>query len=257
MSKKSTKKTEVVVAEPEIHNNINMNLTHADVIDVAIQTQLEILEPQLDTLQKAFRDCTKQLEDLQAQVMAKAIERAGSSTVGKTFLNLIKMISKGLDMPEPEYQVTNKYFMGNQEKLTSREVDAIDSCTHIEEYKSPLAQFKRYSRRQKMEWNIADVISFNLNARFGEISLGTHNQQCKVQLTETELKNWKKMVQAILDTQADICQKLYDTQKEILELKYDEKKVKARVVKMSLSKTEQGRNILNLLQSATSVKLLE
>ena len=49
---------------------------------------------------------------------------------------------------------------------------------------------------------------------------------------------------------------LYDTQAEYLEYKYNDKKIKAKVVKESLSRTEEGRGILSLLQSATNVKLL-
>lgn len=256
MTSKSKKVKAITVKEPEVNNTINMNLTHADVIDVAIQTQLEILEPQLENLEKCFKDCKKQLEDLQTQVMTKALERAGSAPVGKMFLSIVKTIAKELNITLPEYQISSKYFNGDQETLSSKEVD-IDECNSPEEYKMPLAQFKRYAKKGKMNWTLSDRISFTLSVYIQGIEVTTRHQECKIQLTETEMKNWKKMVQSILDVQADLCQQCFDTHKQILELKYDEKKVKARVVKMSLSKTEQGRNILTLLESATNTKLLQ
>lgn len=252
--KKESKKVEVVVAEPSVQNGINMNLTHADVIEVAVQTQLELLEPQLEQLLQREVDLKKQLKTLEDTFINKALEKAGTSPIGKEFLNAITVLEKGSGIPV-KWEIQNQSCVGKSETLSSSEYDSYDH-QDPEEYRSPLTYFKRNSRKKCFNWNLSTVISFDLRANIGELTLKTDHRAAEVNIPSTEYQKWKKETQALLNEKAKVSQEKYNMWKQILELKYDEKKVKARVVKMSLSKTEQGRNILNLLESATNVKLL-
>lgn len=254
MSKKESKKAELVVAEPAVQNGINMNLTHADVIEVAVQTQLEILEPQLEQLIQKEADLNKSLKTVEDTFINKALEKATSSPVGKEFLNAIGALEKGLGKTV-EWAIQNQCCVGKSETLESPEYDEYGHGDP-EEYRSPLTYFKRNTRKRTRQWNLSTVISFDLRANVGSITLKTDHREAEVNIPAVEYQKWKKETQAILNEISKVSQEKYNLWKQILELKYDEKKVKARVVKMSLSKTEQGRNILNLLESATNVKLL-
>ena len=254
MSKKESKKAELVIAEPAVQNGINMNLTHSDVIDVAVQTQLEILEPQLERLIEQEHDIKNQLKATEDVVINKVLEKAEISSIGKEFLDTIKTLEKSTGK-EIKWDIVNQSYNGKYETLSSPEYDAYD-YQDPEEYRSPLSYFKRNSKKKCYNWNLSNSILFDLRATIGSLTLKTDHRKAQINIPNADYQKWKKDTQAILDQKAKVSQEKYNIWKQILELKYDEKKVKARVVKMSLSKTAQGRNILNLLESATNVKLL-
>lgn len=252
MTKKQTPVT-VVVAEPEVNNSINMNLTHSDIIEVAIQTQLELLEPQLEAVHKEYTDLKSSLGKIQEDfLIKKAADKTGHPELAD-FMKVVKAVEKATNK-KIEVSFSNTYFRDECQQLTSATYFV---CEYdVEEYKSPLAMFRKNSREKREAWNISQNIQFNVYARSEDFYLEPKGKYFIVALSKEEHTKFKKQIQDVLDKLAPVGQRLYDLKKEILELKYDEKKVKARVVKMSLSKTEQGRNILNLLESATNVKLL-
>ena len=82
------------------------------------------------------------------------------------------------------------------------------------------------------------------------------NTYIKLAIDAETAKQCEKDITATLKEIKRVNDLIYDLTGQILDLKYNDRKVKARVVKASLSKTEEGRNILALLESATNVKLL-
>lgn len=250
MSKKANKTTAIVVAEPQVQNNINMNLTHNDLIDLAIQSQLEILEPREEELQDLIVKNRKDIQDVHDNVSRQACERSNCPEA-RNFNQILKMIS-GKESVIPK--VVNRNPDGKRESICSGEYPVVDA--NCENQKAPLVYFKRYSSKKKDLEHIAESIIFQLEAKVNGVYIQTNNY-CRVTLTTKEYASYKAQIEKLLDEKVKLYTEYYEVRKQILELKYNDKKVKARVVKKSLSNTKQGRNILNLLESSTKIKLLE
>lgn len=254
-SKTSSKNTSIIVKEPEVSGNINMNLSHNDVIDVAIQTQLELLEPQEESLRKELKELDSELESMQEKIILKLIEKSKDSSMIKKFKTTVQSLTKDLfeDIVKIDSARADRY----GEAVHSPEFMKFNHSGYDpEDYKAPLQFFKRRSHPERIKRNLPDVITFDMSVIIDGIKLKPVDS-FKFALSEKEKSDYKTKLQKVMDKKADMENKHWNITKEILELKYDEKKIKARVVKQSLSKTTQGKSILSLLESATNIKLLE
>lgn len=254
MSKK--KHTAVVIANPEVQNNINMNLTHSDIIDVAIQTQLEVLEPLEEDLKKQLTSMQNQEEDLKFN-MFNDNAKLGNNLQRGQFEHLVKILSK---RENTKYEINlDIYSFNNKETINSSEIlmfnyGNFNKGSEEETYKNPHIYFKSNSKANTFNYIIASKASFTLKYSENDIDIKTY---ITIELSRKEYDKLKKEVTIFLNKKAEIYKKWWDIRLQILELRYNEKKIKAKVVKASLSKTEQGKNILNLLEGATNIKLLE
>lgn len=250
MSKKA-KPAVIAVAEPEVQNNINMNLTHNDIIDVAIQTQLELLEPRAEELVKMIASVDEQIKETHNQIITRATERANFCKEATAFNKALVLIS-GNTVVTPE--IIDKYSIGDSEQICSAKFPVYHRGDP-EEYKNPIRQFKTYTDLVEARETISRGIRFRLKALVNGLKLTMENE-CRIDFTEKEYITYKEKITKLLDQTAKLNTEWYETRKQILELKYDEKKIKARVVKMSLTHTKQGKQILSLLEKSTKIKLL-
>lgn len=249
MSKKETNK--VTVEEPSVRNDISMNLTHNDVIDVAIQSQLDILEPQLNELTNQMRNVEKELERLEDDMLNKYVKISHPKV--KEFEKVVNAINKTTGY-KLEIAFVNKTYGRSGEELKSK---AHFYCTHdVENYKNPIAMYKKHTRTEHMYWRFCTNISFQFRASNNNIAVESNTEPVIVNFSNKDCDKLKTNIEKNINLYAELANAKYELYKQILELKYNEKKVKARVVKASLSKTEQGRNILGLLEEATRIKLL-
>ena len=253
MSKKKT----VVVKNPEVSNNINMNLTHNDVIDVAIQSQLDILEPQLDDLKLQAEALLKKLEELDKIVIEKATKNLAKEDSAKFFFESLKALEK---VHNKHIEWTTTDLSVSRDSTYKRISSGMYNICHydisrIEDYKNPVAAFKSNNRGQETTWCVGRTLSFQMHADVNGLRLRT-DTYIKLAIDAETAKQWEKDITATLKEIKRVNDLIYDLTGQILDLKYNDRKVKARVVKASLSKTEEGRNILALLESATNVKLL-
>ena len=249
MAKKS-KSAVAIVAEPQVNNTINMNLSHADVIEVAVQARLEQLEPEVERLEVLARTILEDGTKKEAEIVTLAVGKYNSRGL-KEFQ---EMCDK-LDLTMRPFVADRYCWIGKSEQIMSPEYMARTSHSNDpEESRNPLHYFKRNSSLQHKRFDIYEGVKYQLRGEREFITLTA--PELSVTISEKDRNILKKYVVENLALFANTMNELYKCQKEMFELKYDDKKVKARVVRASLSKTEQGKNILSLLEGATNIKLL-
>lgn len=249
----SKKKQLTVVQEPTVSNNINMNLNHHDILEVAIQSQLEILEPKLEVVNAAIKETDEKLKNLEKVYIDQALKNIESLPSYVKFLSLVKKVN---GKTPRIYSTSISYNKGGKESLVSPEFISYTGHREVEEAQRPLSYFKQNSTKQWKYANTGDVIYFNVDSEIdGSIRL-TCSEPMSIKLSSKEEKSFQKDSQVLLNQYAALKNEQYTLQRQILELKYDDKKVKARFVKESLKKSEQGKEILYMLEKVSGAKLL-
>lgn len=255
MSKIKGKK-EIVASEPEVSANINMNLTHNDIIDVAIYSQLEILEPREEALKKEIQEVKNEINHLAEEFTLKKIEKSrASSSDTKTFYKSLDLLSKAYGK-KADVIITDSCREYLTDEMITGPVFTCCNYAEVENYKQPVIMYRKGLVKKRDEKRILTGVKFKIKAKIGDIKIGTLDY-CHVLFSNKEREDYRKKMQSLLDRYADLMNEYHKVYLEILELRYDDKKMKARIVKMSLSQSEKGQQILNLLEQASMTKVLE
>ena len=238
------------LAKTEITSNINMNLNQNDVIEVAIQEYLSVLEPKLIAADEAYKAALDTWQEKNSEFTQEICKGVGGGKVVTDFLELCKRYKM-----EANFGVQANKSAKRSPIVTYPKGD----MGYAESYKEPLSQFRRNTRNQDMWLNSPDtIVSLTGNsandADGPELRFQLSNLSLKISKTKAE--NFIQKITPFYKAIGEAGKALYDLQVEYLEYKHNDKKIKAKVVKESLSRSKEGRAILGLLQDATKVKLL-
>lgn len=235
---------------PNVQSTINMNLNQNDIIEVAIQTQIELLEPQIEELEEQVRQAQNELGTIKSQFIMDAIGESQSSPAAKKFLALAKKID-----PKAEIQIINGYVRETLDTIETREFQSFEGYNDPEEQKAPVTYFKRNLKKRTLKENIGKQLEFSMKCILDGAVL-TSNEKSYITTSDKLYKAHKKAITAQLNKIVETAEKYNAVRRTYLELKYDDKRVKARFVKTAMSKSDEGRAILGLLEEATKFKLL-
>lgn len=251
---KKKKNNRVILAEPEVSSGIKMDISHNDLVDVAIQTNLENLEAEEKDLRESLERLDESYNTFTKSFLDKAIEE------GKIIF--MKMLKK-LDITREDLMVyENPRFRGEKLKYIEfpfyKEIDML----HMERYYSrkkniTLKDFDEESKRcRNKSCPIGYGEELSVSFKVDQKTFWITSQPILLKISKKEQDLFVKTSTEYAEAFSGKKQRIWEIQREKLDYQVNEKKIKARVIKMSLSKTEEGKNILNLLQSATNVKLL-
>ena len=254
MAKKATSKpVPAVVQHAEVSNNINLNLNQNDLIDLAIQEHLEVLEGKLKVVKEEISEKIKINQKLKADA-AKGIAQKllkKDSEYAKT-IDLFKTLGvsmNGHDENSKGYRYT-PYELYNRNS-TEGFIGAY-SYYGQEEY-STLSQATRDVRKGSWYKNEFSHVQVKLNYSNNGLTI---NYSTSVTVESKDTKELCKVLDPLENRLFELYKLKFDLQKEFFEYTFGEKRVKAKIVKASLKKTAEGQAILGMLQGVTGVKLI-
>ena len=260
---------EVALANPQVSNSINLNMNQNDVIDIAIQEQLGILEVQIKQAEDLEKQKTEEFHAAIATLQDGFVKKYTAKNKGfQHFERLIK--SEGLkivrkvnvDKEELDYDDQGDLIM-------PKGMAAVHDYKpkHLAEYKwfnfhdqyndrkDPVKAAKRGVRPQVLELRVPTMLKLALEAK-GDDGLDIYWESAEIATTDEFRENMIKIMTLLAKELADIKTQVYELNLKYLEYENGDKKIKAQVLKKSLSKSEEGRGILRMLQDATNIKML-
>lgn len=244
-----SKSTEVALANPNVNNTINMSLNQNDMIDVVIEHQLELITAELEEVTKEIDINHKAIKALEDATRAELIKRFTKTTPELTNFNKIAKQYKlnVSDRSSVQFDIYSK------ECLVIAECDDLD-LDRLEGYKDPY----NYARRNpvKITLKVAPFthVYVDYRAELNGLTVGfTSEKEC---LTLADQKEYIQKMTVLLKAKEKLQNHEGALIMSYLEYKYGEKRIKAKIVKASLKKSEEGRGILAMLEGATNIKLL-
>jgi len=242
------KNTEVALANPNVSSSINMSLNQNDMIDLVIEHQLEILSAKLEVLQTDLDANNEAIINAYDFDKNQIILRVGVKNEDLVIFNKIVKTHK-LKVEDTSGINVDNYNEKNV-KIGSYNCLSIDN---VEGYKDPYSYAKRHSSLTELKF--APIA--NLYVRY-KASIGNLKVDYSDSITPTfeEQEEHKKVMMPLLKKKLALKKEYAIVAMSYLEYKYGEKRIKSKIVKASLSKSNEGRGILKMLEGATNIKLL-
>jgi phosphoribosylformylglycinamidine (FGAM) synthase PurS component len=242
---------ETALESVNVNNNITLNLNQNDLIELAIQEKLGLLEPAIQTLETSIQEVgTKHVETVREIITKFIMKKVKSSDIYKDLDLIAKLFNTFVKVDISWSNVYNDTSIKNNIVGKYNEI----SLSTVEEYKDPFAYAKRnaYNREYRvLELDTITVTlslqhntSLNLNQKIVFNDVNTPKEYLN------ECINYGKNVVKMYDD-------LYNLKMSYLEYKYGEKRIKSKLVKASLSKSSEGKAILDMLSQATNVKFIQ
>jgi len=255
MTKKNQNVTVVdqstALANPEVKSVINLNMNQNDVVDIAIQERLSTLEEQVKISEKKLKEKAEERDVLIATLLEEYGKKALNKEKGyKSFHKIVK--DEGLEIHKNH----------NNKEVYIEHYDTIE-CKPYKEYnfddryndvKKPVTHAKRYMQMTTPSIQVPHTLRVDLHANGFGFNIQWSSRDVKV--NDGFKKKYQEKVSKVTNELADLQTENYDLKLEALEYEHGEKKIKALVLKKSLSKSKEGQAILAMLQDATQIKLL-
>lgn len=243
--------TEVAMAHPEVRSNINLNLNHEDMIQLVIQDQIEKFEKDSIDVENALRSIRTRIEYFVSEYKAKCIKTHFKADAEyKKMVQLCGIL--GGDITE-KISLDSGYNDDKKQVKLGKYFDL--DLNSLENYKDPYGYAKRNVKEQEMLLTIPRRLTGNISVKTGNIVVVLTVDSERF-LTKTDKEAYIKGIEPLLREQMNVFNLRYEINMKYLEFKYGEKRIKAKIVRASLQKSDEGRGILSMLEKATNIKML-
>lgn len=257
MSKKATVKsqTPALVQHAEVSNNINLNLNQNDLIDLAIQENLEVLEGKLKAVKEELetkKKLTEQLKRDAAKGIAQKVLKKDPAYTKLTELFVVLGIKsegeESMDNNPHGHHLPYQLYGNNTQENYLGEF----SYYHYDDYTNLAAATKGIA---KGVWYKNSFTRVTVDLRYNKDGLNVNFHKTLL-LDPKDTKDLCKVLEPLENRIYELHKLKFELQKEFFEYTFGEKRIKAKIVKASLKKTAEGQAILGMLQGATGVKLI-
>jgi hypothetical protein len=246
--KMKNKNTSVALSNPTVSNNINMTLNQNDMIDLVIEHQIEILSTKLEELDNQLKLQEERIDTFSNFITKEIITRASVKNDELAIFNKIVKANK-LTIKDHSGLNINRYGE-NTIKIGSFNPICIDNVEH---YKDPYNYAKRHTSVSELVYGSICDISIKYTTSMGGLKM---EYSTVILPTHEEEKEYQSAMILLLKKKLALKKEYAEVAMSYLEYKYGEKRIKSKIVKASLSKSDEGRGILKMLEGATNIKLL-
>jgi hypothetical protein len=263
MTTKKSKVTKVaVLSSAEVKNNINLNLNQDDLIQIMLFEKIENCEASLVILQEQYNAKRDEISVFEKKFHTDtALLLVSSSESSKGFDKFLKALRVlGLNKEDlkidgsvnsiygAEQVVIGNVFKINIDSLEDRYDGALNGSNYM----------RRVSAKRQEE-----IISYCKKDRISAIFSGKTLEGIDITYTLHNVdlpvgiqKMYAKFMAVLKKEMFDIMELLYNTQVELLNYKYGEKRIKAKLIRTSLQQSVEGKQILEMMNGITSLKML-
>jgi hypothetical protein len=241
---------EVALSTPKITNTVELHLNQNDLIDIAIQEKLAILSAQIKESDDAIKENMESQKELQQKLINDGVMKLKKADKGYSkFLESIKLL--GMKWNDEE---TTHHRMQRYNGIDIGEYTTFDQ-NHVEDSKDPIRTLSRNKRVQRVVLQIPSQIYLD-----GSIS-DDHGFSLRYTGKYVDMpKSWQasflKKVKPLIEEEIKLKKIHYDLLVEYLQHQYGEKRIKAQIMRKSLTKSAEGRGILKMLEDATKIKVI-
>jgi hypothetical protein len=247
---KKQSKNEVALSTANVSNNINLNLNQNDLIEMAIQEKLSLLEDHIATLETKIKE-EWVLQDLIRKNLLHTIKTTILKKDKKyqSFLSKVKLLK--MDIKESDLYVQS----GNKYECTY-EYKTFESG-RAEQYKNPFSYIDYARRTNTGYYDSISSIKISCMAVDEKSNLKLDYQVPTITLSKAVCDNYFTKLKSNTDIIVKLQNELANLKEEHFSYLYSEKKIKSQIIKKSLSKSPEGKAILQMLAEASNIKFLK
>lgn len=246
--KMKDKNTQMALSNPTVSNNINMTLNQNDMIELVIEHQVEILSAKLEELDNQLKLQEERINTFSDFITKEIITRASVKNDELAVFNKIVKANKLVVKNHSGLHLNN--YGEKAIKIGSFNPICIDNVEH---YKDPYNYAKRHVSVSEIVYGSISEIYVKYNTSMGGLKM---EYFITVFPTHEEEKEYQSVMIPLLKKKLALKEEYAEVAMSYLEYKYGEKRIKSKIVKASLSKSDEGRGILKMLEGATNIKLL-
>jgi hypothetical protein len=226
---------DLTLPNPIVDSKFNLSVSTSDLIALAIESQIETIENDLDAVKHAIKTL-----DLEQKCIVNNIKENVSAYI-KT-QPVYKNFIKGYKPTQITETLVSEYVHGEKRFPYMHLRDNID------EFKYPLSKIVDCSYENKR----CDIIAITLVLKFNIVL-----ENAVLSYTHTELiqnRDYAINFKEFNRLQADLAtaqQTLYDVKVQLLKIKHGNARIKSQMIRAILQKTSKGKQLLNLIAKTT------
>lgn len=242
---------EVALSTPKITNTVDLHLNQNDLIDIAIQEKLAVLQVQLKETEDDIMKNAQEQVDLRTKLNDQMAEKIKKSDKGYAkFLALVKEF----DIKDATEYKSDNYRYHNSVNHDIGLYPAVDMQS-VEDSKDPIRALPRNKRENMLRLQVPTQIYLDAQATDKTGFSLSYNGKF-VEISKTEQNSYLKKVKSLMETERQLRTNLFNLQVEYIKNQYGEKRIKAQIMRKSLSKSAEGRGILKMLEDATKIRVI-
>ena len=250
MKKQKVETPVVIMEDTSVKSTINMNVTQDDLVQVIVDEKLEKLENEINILSEKYDRFNRDTGDLK-EYLPETFKKIKTMALYKLMEEHAKM--HGVEMIigiQPAENVLS-------EKSYTYKCSLTNQFGHAQDNKNPIRYFKDYGGTTNT------FRSFTIKTVSVCITVNTRNdtsyaQACfNVEVSAAEAKKYRQASEKAAEEYVQTSELLYEKMVEYLNVKYNERKFKTKLIKASLGKSAEGKQVLDMIQAVGNMKMLQ
>ena len=250
--KNQTESSEVTtLSVAQVNNNINLSLNQNDLIELAIEEHLERLEGQISDSEKEVISLNQEYNNLKnnykenlvntylkKSTSYKKIMDVATSLIPKAHLEVIKTIQYA--------SISGK---GNKKLGESATLATDREIRSFSQFKSCIYYRTEYHSE-------ATGVSLTIEFCHSDHTINRGIMFEDIIGTASEISYLNNQLDIITKKTISAKKHLLSLQEQYYTYKFGDKRIKAKIIRESLNKSKEGRDILSMLERASNIKLL-
>ena len=256
-NKKQPEDAVVILEEATVRNNINLNIDQDDLVQVIVQEKLDGLEAAMLEAKKKYHNHLEGKTELEKNFMQYF------PTVQKAIATepVYKALSQVLQREKIEHNIIWKRDTAyDREELFIKHSMSSDLLETAEERKQPVSYFKSVAAKNASTlclYKTTSVTATLVSTKINDTVKGVLSYTYSVDLRGTKAKEFDQKYIDWGKRAVQLQEEWYQATLAYLEVKYGEKKIKTQLIKASLKKSAEGKQLLEMLSNVGNMKMLQ
>lgn len=250
MKKQKVETPVVIMEDTSVKSTINMNITQDDLVQVIVDEKLEKLENEINILSEKYNHFNLNKYNLKED-LPETFKKIKTLALYKLMEEHAK--THGVEMVIGIQPAENVIL----EKSYTYKCSLTNQFGYAQDNKNPIKYFKDYGGttntfRSCIIKTVCVCITVNTksDANFAQVYF------C-VEVSATEAKKYCQASEKAAEEYVQTSELLYEKMVEYLNVKYNERKFKTKLIKASLSKSPEGKQVLDMIQAVGNMKMLQ
>jgi hypothetical protein len=250
MKKQKVETPVVIMEDTSVKSTINMNVTQDDLVQVIVDEKLEKLENEINILSEKYDHFNPRSGDLKED-LPETFKKIKATAFYKLLEEHAKKhgVEMRISIQPAEIGTLNKYYSYRSSLLTNfdKAQDSKNPIKYFKEYGGGWRTFETFIIKTV---NVCITVNANTDVNFAQ-------SYFNVEVNAAEAKKYGQTFEKAAEEHAQTSELLFEKMTEYLNVKYNERKFKTKLIKASLGKSPEGKQVLDMIQAVGNMKMLQ
>lgn len=250
MKKQKVETPVVIMEDTSVKSTINMNITQDDLVQIIVDEKLEKLEKEIAVLSEKSNQFDLHMNDLK-KYLPETFKKIQTTPLYKLMEEYAK--KHGAEM----HLVMQSAEIINSEKSYIYYYALVNQFGYAQNNKNPIKYFEDYGNTTN-SFRSFTVKTVNVCITVNTKNNTSYAQACfNIEANAAEAKKCRQTFEKAAEEFVQTSKLLYEKMTEYLNVKYNERKFKTKLIKASLGKSPEGKQVLDMIQAVGNMKMLQ